>query len=143
MSRLWPRRATMDHANFPAESPNVLAVGGTDLYLTTSGAISSETAWTATTSGSQTWSGGGGISTEFPGRDVPDVAYNAGVGMAVYDTFGPDTGWVSVGGTSAGARNGQRSWLLPTKAVPRRPGHAQQRHANPARDLCCCCLGFP
>ncbi len=91
------------YANFPAESPNVLAVGGTDLYLTSSGAISSETAWTATTSGSQTWSGGGGVSTEFPGRNVPDVAYNAGVGMAVYDTFGPDTGWVSVGGTSAGA----------------------------------------
>lgn len=91
------------HANFPSESPNVLAVGGTDLYLTSAGAITSETAWTPTTSGGQTWSGGGGVSQEFPGRDVPDVAYNAGVGMAVYDTFGPDTGWVSIGGTSAGA----------------------------------------
>jgi subtilase family serine protease len=91
------------HPNFPSESPNVLSVGGTDLYLTSSGAITNETAWTPTTSGGQTWSGGGGTSQEFPGRNVPDVAYNAGVGMAVYDTFGPDHGWVSIGGTSAGA----------------------------------------
>ena len=91
------------HPSFPAESPNVLAVGGTDLYLTSSGAITNETAWTPTTSGGQTWSGGGGVSREFSGRKVPDVAYNAGIGMAVYDTFGPDHGWISVGGTSAGA----------------------------------------
>ncbi len=103
--------------NFPAESPNVLAVGGTDLYLTSSGSITSETAWTPTTSDGQTWSGGGGVSQEFPGRDVPDVAYNAGVGMAVYDTFGPDHGWVSIGGTSAVRRSG-RHWLrLPIKAA--------------------------
>jgi subtilase family serine protease len=89
--------------SFPAESPNVLAVGGTDLYLASSGAISSETAWTPTSSGGVTYSGGGGVSQEFPGRKVPDVAYNAGVGMAVYDTFGPDHGWVGFGGTSAGA----------------------------------------
>jgi len=43
------------------------------------------------------------VSQEFSGRKVPDIAYNAGVGMAVYDTFGPDHGWVSFGGTSAGA----------------------------------------
>jgi hypothetical protein len=78
-------------------------VGGTDLHLTSSGTITSETAWTPTTSGGQTWSGGGGVSQEFPGRKVPDVAYNAGIGIAVYDTFGPDHGWVSIGGTSAGA----------------------------------------
>ena len=106
--------------NFPAESPNVLAVGGTDLYLTSSGSITSETAWTPTTSDGQTWSGGGGVSQEFPGRDVPDVAYNAGVGMAVYDTFGPDHGWVSIGGTSTARRSG-RHWLrLPIKAALRR-----------------------
>jgi len=88
--------------NFPAESPNVLAVGGTDLYLTSSGAITSETAWEPQNSGGQVWSGGGGVSQEFPGRKVPDVAYNAGVGMAVYDTF-DSSGWIDVGGTSAGA----------------------------------------
>ena len=57
--------------NFPAESPSVLAVGGTDLYLTSSGSISSETAWTPTTSDGQTWSGGGGVSEEFPGATFP------------------------------------------------------------------------
>ncbi len=90
-------------ASFPSTSPNVLAVGGTDLYLTSGGAITRETAWTPSTSGGITWSGGGGTSKEFAGRTVPDVAYNAGIGMAVYDTYGPDHGWVSIGGTSAGA----------------------------------------
>src|SRR5262249_8790598 len=36
------------HPNFPAESPNVLGVGGTDLYLAANGAITNETAWTPT-----------------------------------------------------------------------------------------------
>ncbi len=80
--------------SFPSTSPNVLAVGGTDLYLTSSGSITSETPWNLS---------GGGTSKEFSGRKVPDVAYNAGVGVAVYDTFGPDHGWVGIGGTSAGA----------------------------------------
>jgi subtilase family serine protease len=80
--------------SFPSTSPNVLAVGGTNLYLTSSGSISSETPWNLS---------GGGTSQEFSGRKVPDVAYNAGVGVAVYDTFGPDHGWVGIGGTSAGA----------------------------------------
>lgn len=92
------------HPNFPAESPNVLAVGGTDLYLNSSNGISRETAWTPQTDSSgNVWSGSGGVSQEFAGRKVPDVAYNAGVAMAVYDTFGSDHGWVGVGGTSAGA----------------------------------------
>ncbi len=90
------------HASFPSTSPNVLSVGGTDLYLTSSGAIANETAWTPTTSGGVTWSGGGGVSVEFVGRKSPDVSYNAGIGMAVLDTYG-DGGWVSIGGTSAGS----------------------------------------
>jgi subtilase family serine protease len=85
-------------ASFPSTSPDVLAVGGTDLYLTSSGSITNETAWTGTSS-----SGGGGVSQEFAGRKVPDVSYNAGVGYAVYDSFTGGGGWVSVGGTSAGA----------------------------------------
>lgn len=92
------------YASFPATDPNVLAVGGTDLYLNSNNTISKETAWTAETDSSGTvWSGGGGVSQEFSGRKIPDVSYNAGVGMAVYDTFGNDHGWVGVGGTSAGA----------------------------------------
>jgi subtilase family serine protease len=89
--------------SFPSTDPNVLAVGGTDVYLNSNGTINHETAWTPQTGGGVTWSGGGGISQEFSGRKVPDVSYNAGVAFAVYDTFGPDTGWTGVGGTSAGA----------------------------------------
>ncbi|HEX3999676.1 MAG TPA: fibronectin type III domain-containing protein [Pirellulales bacterium] len=90
-------------ANFPAESPNVLAVGGTDVYLNSNNTISSETAWEPQTSDGTTYSGGGGVSKEFSGRDVPDVSYDAGVGYAVYDSFDGTGGWIDVGGTSAGA----------------------------------------
>lgn len=91
------------HPNFPAESPNVLAVGGTDLYLNSNNTISSETAWEPQKSGGQVYSGSGGVSVEFPGRDVPDVSYNAGIGYAIYDSFDGTGGWIDVGGTSAGA----------------------------------------
>lgn len=88
---------------FPSTSPNVLAVGGTDLNVTSSGTIISETAWTPQKIGGTTYSGGGGVSQEFPGRKVPDVAYNAGVGYDIYDSFTGGGGWITVGGTSAGS----------------------------------------
>ena len=74
------------YAPYPAEDPNVIAVGGTELTLNSSGSYSSETAWP---------SSGGGISTDgftsqFQGdmqtacnhasptlRNVPDVAMEA------------------------------------------------------------------
>jgi subtilase family serine protease len=98
--------------NYPAASPDVIAVGGTSLVLDRSGNYSSETAW----SGS-----GGGLSkyeyepisqAQFPiandihgTRGVPDVSYNAnpGTGYAIYDSIGVSgySGWFQVGGTSA------------------------------------------
>ena len=59
-------------------------------------------------------------SQESPGRNVPDVAYNAGVGMAVYDTFGPDTAGSAIGG---GTRRGSAAMgcargTLPIKGGP-------------------------
>ncbi|HEV3417475.1 MAG TPA: fibronectin type III domain-containing protein [Pirellulales bacterium] len=94
-----------DHgfASFPSTSPNVLSVGGTDLYVNSSGTILSETAWEPQSIGGLVWSGGGGVSAEFTGRKTPDVAYNAGVPVAVYDTFGPSTGWGGAEGTSCGS----------------------------------------
>lgn len=95
-------------------SPNVMAVGGTQLSTDGSGNYLGETGW----SGS-----GGGISsyetrpsyqpsTYYNGtstatsnmRMVPDVAYNASSSSpyAVYDTSGY-SGWLEVYGTSAGA----------------------------------------
>jgi subtilase family serine protease len=97
-------------AEWPASSPNVLAVGGTRVRIGSDGSYQGETAW----SGS-----GGGFSRVFAApayqsgvvtgaRGVPDVAYDAdpNSGVAVYSSV-PDgsgsTGWMVVGGTSAGA----------------------------------------
>lgn len=96
--------------SYPATSPNVLSVGGTTLNLAAGGGYGSETAW----SGS-----GGGYSTYEPRPSYqssvqsstmlssPDVAYNANpsTGYSVYDTtrYGGQSGWFTVGGTSAGA----------------------------------------
>ncbi|HTU19723.1 MAG TPA: immunoglobulin domain-containing protein, partial [Gemmataceae bacterium] len=103
---------------YPATSPNVLAVGGTSLYLNSSGGYGSETVWN-----SDGGSSGGGISqyeplpSYQPGtysngsttgtstmRMSPDVAYDAdpNTGFLVYDTDG-ESGWLAVGGTSDAA----------------------------------------
>lgn len=90
---------------WPSSSANVISVGGTTLSMS-SGAVASETAW----SGS-----GGGVSAyeakpayqsslSYSKRATPDVSYDAdpNTGFAVYDTYGY-SGWLVVGGTSAGA----------------------------------------
>ena len=96
--------------DYPAYSPNVVAVGGTSLYLSNNGSYSGEAGW----SGS-----GGGISafeTE-PGyqggvqntghRTIPDVSFDAdpNTGVGVYDSYnnGSATPWEQVGGTSLAA----------------------------------------
>lgn len=91
---------------YPAYNPAVIAVGGTTLNLTASGAVQSETAWNGS---------GGGVSKYEPrpafqdnedpyaGRGVPDVSFDAdpNTGVAVDSAvFG---GWVEVGGTSVAA----------------------------------------
>jgi subtilase family serine protease len=94
--------------DWPASSPNVVAVGGTVLTLTSGGAYGGETGWT---------SGGGGTSAFEPEpafqkgvqstgrRQSPDVAYHAGTsaGFDVYLSYGTSPGWYSESGTSAGA----------------------------------------
>ena len=98
-------------AQWPAVSPNVLAVGGTSLTITADGTRISETGWS---------SGGGGLSRyesepsfersaqNYGMRATPDVAYSADTnkGYYVYDGTGfgsGQTGWYAYGGTSAGA----------------------------------------
>jgi subtilase family serine protease len=91
-------------AEWPSVSPNVVAVGGTTLSTTSSGAWGAETAW----SGS-----GGGVSMYEPKptyqdlnviggsyRTNPDVSIDAdpNTGYPIYDN-----GWLTIGGTSAGA----------------------------------------
>ncbi|WP_395735132.1 peptidase S8 and S53 subtilisin kexin sedolisin [Prosthecobacter sp.] len=94
---------------WPAASPYVVAVGGTTLQLDSTGTALTETGW----SGS-----GGGISayckkpawqsgfSAAAGRAVPDVSYDADpyTGFPVYiSNYNGTTGWIQVGGTSAGA----------------------------------------
>jgi kumamolisin len=78
--------------DYPASDPNVTGVGGTSLKESSSGAWSSETAWS---------DGGGGKSAVFSGRTVPDVSADANpnTGYAIYSAGS----WVEYGGTSCAA----------------------------------------
>ena len=107
---------------YPAASPNVLAVGGTTLNVSGS-TYSSETAWGNGTSSYSSGGGGGGISTQeaqpsyqtgvvtqsTTKRTVPDVSMeaNPNTGVPVYDSwdFGTSTPWIPgyEGGTSLAA----------------------------------------
>ena len=106
----------LNHVDFPASSPNVLACGGTEL-IASGNTITSETVWNelANNEGAT----GGGISDVFPlpswqtGAGVPASANsNHNVGRGVPDVAGdadPSTGYVTlvdgdsdvIGGTSA------------------------------------------
>ena len=96
---------------YPAYSPNVLAVGGTNLTVQGDGSYGGETGWT---------NGGGGTSiTEaqpaYQGgvqatgrRTIPDVALDADplTGASVYDSYDDSDGsgpWMKTGGTSVAA----------------------------------------
>jgi subtilase family serine protease len=105
--------ATGDSGNgvwYPSVSPNVTAVGATQITLGSDGTYISETAWAGS---------GGGLSAFEPlpafqakyvtaqnkgFRGVPDVTYNGSGGSpyAVYDSFNQG-GWLQVAGTSAAA----------------------------------------
>lgn len=97
-------------AGWPASSPSVLSVGGTNLTLDSSGNYGSERSWSDT---------GGGYSRyeaepsyqqtaqQSGARSTPDVAYDAdpNTGFAVYDSipYQGATGWQEIAGNSAGA----------------------------------------
>nr|WP_321983524.1 S53 family peptidase [uncultured Lichenicoccus sp.] len=108
---------------FPASSPWVTAVGGTNLLATATGTYISENVWSDT----GCCAGGGGVSQMFkeplyqaltlPGsaqstlagaRGIPDISYNAAVGdefILEYESFpgSGGAGWYGVGGTSEGS----------------------------------------
>jgi kumamolisin len=116
------------NVDFPASSPNFLAVGGTTLKAS-GGAIASEVVWNDGAEGGAT---GGGFSAKFPvpyyqkynhsGRGVPDVCADASPTSGYYVRVdGQDT---VIGGTSAAAplwgalialcneKNGQRAGFV-------------------------------
>jgi subtilase family serine protease len=96
--------------DYPAYSPNVVAVGGTSLYLNGNGTYNVETGW----------SGSGGSSSVFEtepanqagvqntgARTIPDVSFDADpdTGVVVYDSYNGTTvaPWEQIGGTSLAA----------------------------------------
>ena len=88
------------NVNFPASSPNVVAVGGTSLSVSSSGTYEGEVGWNRS---------GGGQSQFFSrlpfqpdlgsGRLVPDVSFNAGTPLCIYE----DSSWGGFYGTSLAA----------------------------------------
>ncbi len=94
---------------YPASSPNVIAVGGTSLTLSGGTRGFSESAWSGTGSGCSayeakpSWQTDSGCSS----RSVVDVSAVAdpATGVAVYDSTsaGGLSGWLVFGGTSAAA----------------------------------------
>ncbi len=125
--------------SYPAESPNVVSVGGTSLYHDANYNWSGEVGWS---------SGGGGVSAyeakpsyqsglSYSMRAGPDVAYDAdpNTGYAVYDSYG-SSGWGQYGGTSAGAPQWSALIALANqgRAAPER-GPSRRTDANAAGHL--------
>jgi subtilase family serine protease len=91
---------------YPAASPDVIAAGGTSLYLNADGSYNHEAAWSGGGSGCSStepkpsWQHDTGCSR----RTIADVSADAdpNTGVAVYDSVGTpaNDAWYQVGGTS-------------------------------------------
>ena len=100
-------------AGYPASSPNVLAVGGTQFAAPVDAngdyPPGGETAWLygsgGITPGVAQPQGQSAVYAASGGRATPDVAFDAGTDVVVYDSYdyGTTTPWVPIGGTSIGA----------------------------------------
>ena len=94
---------------YPAASPNVIAVGGTSLAVTAGSRGYSESVWSGTGSGCSAYEAKPSWQTDSgcANRSVVDVSANAdpATGVAVYDSTaaGGQSGWMVFGGTSAAA----------------------------------------
>ena len=125
--------------NWPAASPSVVSVGGTDLQQVSSapnpsGDLWSESAWSGAVSGcsayetAPSWQSGTGCSS---GKAMPDVSADAGTAIAIYFTPPGSTpattsststavtaspqwvsGWQGAGGTSASSPLLAALWAL-------------------------------
>jgi subtilase family serine protease len=113
-------------AEYPAASPNVIAVGGTTLNgcSGTLCSFTSETAWSGSGGGASAYESIPGYQSSFGGtvygagtisaltvgyRGIPDVSFDANpnTGVSVYDStrYQFQSGWFTLGGTSVGAPN--------------------------------------
>ncbi len=114
-------------AEYPAASPNVIAVGGTTLNGcsgTSCSGFNSETAWSGSGGGASAYESIPGFQSGYTGpvygvstisgltggmRGIPDVSFDANpsTGVSVYDStrYQFQSGWFTLGGTSVGAPN--------------------------------------
>lgn len=95
---------------YPAYSPNVLAVGGTSLYLNANGSYQSEGAWSSSGGGTSVYEAAPSYQAGVQGsaaRTIPDVSSDANpsTGVSVYDSYNGTsaTPWEQVAGTSLSA----------------------------------------
>ena len=94
--------------DYPASSPNVIAIGGTTIAVNSAGMLTGETAWNGSGGGisvleSQTAAQASAVGTA-AGRLVPDVSFdadpNSGVNICDSFDFTSATPWAVFGGTS-------------------------------------------
>jgi len=98
-------------ANWPAASPNVVAVGGTSASLSDRGNLLAETAWEGSGGGLSNFEAEPNYQIKYAvskangRRAIPDVSYIADphTGFSVYSSNKSLRGWYVLGGTSAGA----------------------------------------
>ncbi len=112
-------------AEYPAASPNVVAVGGTTLNGcsgTSCSGFTSETTWSSSGGGVSAYEGIPSYQSGYTGpvygaatisgltggkRGIPDVSFDANpsTGVSVYDStkYQGQSGWFTLGGTSVGA----------------------------------------
>jgi subtilase family serine protease len=104
---------TGNAVEYPAASPDVVAVGGTTLNLTSSNTYNGESAWSSGGSGCSAYEAANTWQTVVPDwsqtgcgtrRGIADVSADAdpSTGAAVYDStkYQGQSGWFQVGGTS-------------------------------------------
>jgi subtilase family serine protease len=101
-------------AEYPSASPSVISVGGTTLHFDGSGNLTDETGWSGGGGGCSAYEGATSAQSGFSEyaqvscggkRATPDVALDAdpASGVSVYDStsYQGQSGWFTVGGTSA------------------------------------------
>ena len=93
---------------YPAFSPNVVAVGGTSLILNPDNSYKSESGWSGSCGGFSQFESQppfqNVVTQNMTQRTIPDVSFDAdpNTGVAIYDSydFGAGTPWIQIGGTS-------------------------------------------
>jgi subtilase family serine protease len=128
---------------YPAASPNVIAVGGTSLKAASTSRGWSETAWSGAGSGCSTnepkpsWQDS--ASTSCGNRAVADVSADAdpNTGVAVYDSYSYQgySGWLVFGGTSVASPIIASVYALAGNAATAGSGSYLYDHASSLFDV--------